>query len=182
MVNKAYVRVVEFRKGCPGRRGVEVGGGKGFPSRGRSHPLYLQQIRAALVTPHACREPPPPPPTTTITSRSTFGSPVGCESCLSSPFFSGLVQESQGQVATPEARISVGEAPARSQEDPQGKLLMSVSYSWAWPRPLGPNQRVSSPTWKGAEGGHLPLPICTASCVLELRLPTGAPLQEHVRR
>lgn len=107
---------------------------------------------------------------------------MGCESCLSSPFFSGLVQESQGQVATPEARISVGEAPARSQEDPQGKLLMSVSYSWAWPRPLGPNQRVSSPTWKGAEGGHLPLPICTASCVLELRLPTGAPLQEHVRR
>lgn len=123
-----------------------------------------------------------PPTTTTITSRSTFGSPVGCESCLSSPFFSGLVQESQGQVATPEARISVGEAPARSQEDPQGKLLMSVSYSWAWPRPLGPNQRVSSPTWKGAEGEHLPLPICTASCVLELRLPTGAPLQEHVRR
>lgn len=46
---------------------------------------------------------------------------------LSSPSFcSGLVQEPPGQVATPEARVSVREAPARTQETPQGELLMAL--------------------------------------------------------
>ncbi|KAF5915649.1 hypothetical protein HPG69_015269 [Diceros bicornis minor] len=60
---------------------------------------------------------------------------------LSSTSSSGLVQEPPGQVATPEARVSVCKVPAGSQEAPQGEVLMALEATpqrgrvlWRWVR------------------------------------------------
>lgn len=113
-------------------------------------------------------------------SRSAYGSPPGLGSCLSAPppptFSSGLVQEPPGQMATPETSVRGREAPARSQEAPQGQLLIPCELLPGLAA-CGPAPRVGSPAQKRVEAGVLPLPVCIAAWVPELGLDAGALLQ-----
>lgn len=118
--------------------------GKGVP--GTWPQLLPHAGSVALVRPHARRDPhlwepggTPPP----MGARRDPGlwEPGARGSCLSSSSSSGLVQEPPGQMATPEAGVCGCEAPARSQEAPQGQMLIPASCSSAWPPRTGSERR-----------------------------------------
>lgn len=115
-------------KGCRGTAGP---GGRAFPSRRSSRLPCLPRIRddagsAALVRSHPHRG----------ATRAKREPGAWDRTVLPAPLVEGLVQEPPSQVATPEARVSVCRAPARSQEAPQGELLMALGAFGAWPYSL----------------------------------------------
>ena len=81
-------------------------------------------------------------------------------------------------MATPETGVRGREAPARSQEAPQGELLIPCELLLGL-APYGQAQRIGSPARKGVAGRLLHPPMCIAACVPEPVPDAGAPLQDR---